>query len=235
MTKTLKSILFALIAFFVLAGAFVLVYHQNSVKSQEIAKYEQNWKATKDSLKYYQLKNGEYMAERASFILSEEEMLKELSMTKDELKDIKKKLNASIAALAKAQAEIRVDTVYTESEIVYIDTDTISSHFSYQDTWLGLAGRFNYGINTGPTTTLNYINMSLPLTIGLTDDYKYFVTTPNPYVHITELTSTINEKSVPKKKHWGIGIGIGPSIGYDFHHKDIYYGLGGTLSINYNF
>lgn len=234
MSNTTKSILSAVIAFFVLAGAFVLVYHQNSVKSQEIAQYEQNWKATKDSLKYFQLANGELMAEKASYILSEQEMLAELAMSKNELKDIKKKLNSTIAALAKAETNIHIDTIYAPTETIYVGQDTLASNFTYKDDWLSLAGGFRYGSGT-TTTKINSIDMSVPLTIGLTEDYKYFVSTPNPYVKITDLKSVINEKSVPKRSHWGIGVGIGPSVGYDFHHKDLYYGIGGTLSINYNF
>jgi len=229
-----KSILSAIIAAFVLGGTFLFLYHQNSVKSQEIAQYEQNWKAAMDTVEYYKLKNGELLAERASFVPSETEMRQQLDMSKEELKDIKKKLGSAVAQLSKVQTEVRIDSIYIESEPEYVATDTISAPFQYSDDWLALAGRFNYG-SGHCRTALDNISMDVPLTIGMTENKQYFVSTSNPYVHVTDIVSTINEKSVPKKKHWGVGVTIGPSFGYDLRTKNIYYGIGGTIGINYSF
>ncbi len=224
----------ALIALFALAGTFVYLYHRNSVKSQEIAQYEQNWKAAMDSVKYYKLENGNLLAERASFILSEQKMCKQLDMSNTELKELKKKLGSTIAQLAKVQSEVRVDSILIPSDPIYISQDSIIAPIQYRDSWMTLSGQYNYANGTGLTSIYN-LSMDVPLTIGQTKDMQYFVTSSNPYVHVTDIVSTINEKVVPKKKHWGFGVSIGPSIGYDFHHKDIYYGIGGSIGLIYNF
>lgn len=234
MSKSLKRILAAFIALFVLIGTFVYLYHKNSVKSQEIAKYEQNWKAATDSVEHYKLLNGELLAERQTFILNEDDMKKQLDLSAAEIKDLKKKLGSALALVAKVDGQIQVDTLYMESEPTYIAQDTISAPFSFKDEWLTLNGDFNYGHGRIQTTLYN-INMSTPLTIGESENGKFFVSSPNPYLYITDINAVISEKVIPKKKHWAIGLGIGPSVGYDFHHKDIYYGFGAQLGLQYNF
>lgn len=234
MTTFKKGVLTAFIALITLSGIFVYLYHRNSVKSQEIAQYEQNWKAAMDTVEYYRLKNGDLLAEKQAFILAEAEAREMLDMSKAELADIKKQLGSALATITKLKANVRVDSIYIESKPEYVGVDSLSIPFSFRDDWLTLTGQTDYGNGSARTSIYN-IGMETPLTIGLATNGKYFVTSPNPYLHITDITSTISEKVVPKKRHWGIGIGIGPSVGYDFHHKDIYYGVGGTVSINYNF
>lgn len=229
-----KSILIAFISLFLLAGTFIFLYHRNSVKSQEIARYEQNWKAARDSIEYYQLKNGELMAEKQSYILNEREMLQQLQMSNDEVKDLKKQLGSALATITRIEGQVSIDSIYIESEPIYVDVDTLVAPIKYNDEWLKLDGMFRYG--SGRTiTAFDNISINTPLTVGLAENGKYFVTSANPYVQISDINSVISEKVVPKKKHWSIGVGIGPSVGYDLKHKDIYYGIGGTIGIQYNF
>jgi hypothetical protein len=78
--------------------------------------------------------------------------------------------------------------------------------------------------------------MNIPITFGVTDDYKVFATSPNPYVTFDDMTSaTIYGSSIaPKRKqfHHGIFVGfgvnygiitnkvdIGPSLGYGFMYS----------------
>lgn len=224
----------ALFALFMFGGVFLYLYHRNSVKSQQIAQYEQNWKAAQDSVEYYRLKNGELLAERQSFVLSESELRSQLDMSKDEVKDLKKKLGSALAQVAKVQSEVRIDSIYIESTPTIVTVDTLSAPISFSDNWLMLSGQIDYGSGKVRTNLYN-ISMSAPLTIGTAENGKFFVSTSNPYLHITDITSVISEKVVPKRKHWGIGISIGPSVGYDFHHKDIYWGIGGMVGLQYNF
>lgn len=233
MTKIKQNLLVAFIALFSLAGTFIYLYHRNSVKSENIAQYEQNWKAARDSIEYYKLANDNLMAEKQSFIVSEAEARELLGMSQAELKDIKKQLGSALATITKLKANVRVDSIYIESEPIVVN-DSISIPFSFSDRWLELSGQSDY-FNGKGYTNIHGISMNTPLTIGLAENGKYFVTSPNPYLHIDDITSTISEKVVPKKKHWGIGVGIGPSVGYDLRHKDLYYGVGGTIGIIYNF
>lgn len=229
-----KRILTALIALIALSGTFVYLYHRNSVKSQKIAQYEQNWKAAMDSVEHYRLKNGDLMAERQTFIASEAESRELLNMSKAELADIKKQLGSALATISKVKTEVRIDSIYIESKPTYVSPDSISIPFSFKDDWLALSGRTDYFSGKGHTNIYN-IATETPLTVGLAKNGKYFVTSPNPYLHITDITSIVSEKVVPKKQHWGVGVSIGPSVGYDFRHKDIYYGIGGTIGVIYKF
>ena len=229
-----RGILMAFIALFVLSGTFIYLYHRNSVKSQEIAQYEQNWKAAMDTVEYYQLKNGDLLAERETFIASEAEARALLDMSNAELKDIKKQLGSALATITKLKGHVRVDSIYIESEPTYVTADSISIPFSFKDEWMALNGRTDYYSGKGHTNIFN-ISMDTPLTVGLAKNGKYFVTTPNPHLHITDITSVVSDKVVPKKQHWGIGVSVGPSVGYDFHHKDIYYGIGGSIGVIYKF
>ena len=233
-TQIKRGVLGALFAMFVLGGTFLYLYHRNSVKSQEIAQYEQNWMAAQDSVEHYRLKNGELLAERQSFVLSESELRSQLDMSKDEIKDLKKKLGSALAQVAKVQSEVRIDSIYIESTPTIVTVDTLSAPISFSDKWLALNGQVDYGSGKVRTNLYN-ISMSAPLTIGTAENGKFFVSTPNPYLHITDITSVISEKVVPKRRHWSIGASIGPSVGYDFHHKDIYWGIGGMIGLQYNF
>ena len=234
MASIKKHVLTAFIALFALGGTFIYLYHKNSVKSQNIAQYERNWKAALDSIEYYRLKNGELMSEKQAFIASEAEARELLGMSQAELKDIKKQLGSALATITKLKAEVRVDSIYIETTPEYVASDSISIPFTFNDQWLSLSGRTDYGSGKGYTNIYS-ISTSTPLTVGLAENGKYFVTSPNPYLHITDITSTISEKVVPKKQHWGIGVSLGPSVGYDFRSKDIYYGIGGTIGVIYKF
>lgn len=233
-TQIKRSVLSALFALFVLGGTFLYLYHRNSVKSQEIAQYEQNWMAAQDSVEHYRLKNGELLAERQSFVLSESELRSQLDMSKDEIKDLKKKLGSALAQVTKVQSEVRIDSIYIESTPTIVTVDTLSAPISFSDKWLALNGQVDYGSGKVRTNLYN-ISMSAPLTIGTAENGKFFVSTSNPYLHITDITSVISEKVVPKHRHWSIGVSAGPSVGYDFHHKDIYWGIGGMIGLQYNF
>lgn len=229
-----KSILYALIALFVLGGTFVYLYHQNSIKSQDIEQYEQNWKATNDSLEQYKLSNGQLLAERESFILAERELRAKLGLSETESKELKKKLGSALATITDLKANVRVDTILLTSVPDTIAPDSICSIFIYKDDWLALDGSTTFTPSRS-FTSLNNIEMSVPLRVGMTEQGKTWVTTPNPYINFTEVTGIINERVVPRKKHWGIGINVGPGLYYDFRSKDIGYGIGAQIGINYNF
>lgn len=226
-----RCILTALIALFLLLGTFVFLYHRNGVKSQEIAQYEQNWIAANDSVEYYKLKNGELMAERASYIMSESNMKRQLDMSDSEIKDLKNQLGAALSQIAKIESAVRIDSIYISTVPDTISCDTISAPFSYKDNWLSLSGRFEYGSGIA-RTMLGNIDLPLPLTVGTSENNKFFVSTPNPYVRITEINSVLAPQ---KKSHFKVGLNVGPSLGWDILNNRPYAGLGVSVGVNYNF
>ena len=169
-----KWILYALIGAFILAGTFVYLYQRNSVKSQEIALYEQNWKAIHDSVKYYKLKNGELMAEKAGYILTLEGLEQELGISKAEIKDLQKKLGSKVSSITKVETVTKVDTLLLETEVIKNDT-MIIGNFNHFDEWLAMNGQFRW-TPSETTTTLHNLTMNTPLKVGRTENNTFFVT-----------------------------------------------------------
>lgn len=157
-------------------------------------------------------------------------MLEELEMTKSELKEIQKKVG-QVKTITKIETHIKTDTIYMENT-VEVRGDTIIAPFEHFDEWVGLSGQTTIFENKS-LTRLNGISMHVPLTIGQSENNTFFATTPNPYVRFTNIVGV--SKPEPKKKHWGIGINVGPGLYYDIRSKDIGYGLGVQLGLNYNF
>ena len=240
LTHMKKSHIIAIIASLGLLGVIVYQCHRNDVKSKEIAKYEQNLKAATDSIHHYRMKNGEMAAAQAAWQLSEKEMLKQLNMTADELKDIKKQIGQP-TTITKLITTTQIDTLHmVETKPVFVnvpvlqENSKIEAPFTYQDDWLQMSGRTDITKDKSQTTLYN-LNMNTPLTIGMTKDNRFFATTPNPYVRFDEINSVELEKFKPKKKHWGIGVNVGPGAYYDFINKRVSVGVGAQIGVNYNF
>ena len=234
------SHIIALITCFVLLGTSVYQCHRNAVKSQEIAKYEQNLKAAKDTIHYYEMKNGEHAAAQQAWLLSEKEMLKQLKMSKDELNDIKKQIGKP-TTITKLVTVTKIDTLtMTETKPVYINVPVlpidgkIEAPFTYKDDWLDMSGQTTI-LPDKSQTALYKLEMNTPLTIGMTKDNRFFATTPNPYVQFNEINSVQLEQYKAKKKHWGIGVNVGPGAYYDFINKRVSVGIGAQVGLNYNF
>lgn len=231
-------VLYALIAAFALAGTFVYLYHRNSVKSQEIERYEQNWKAAHDSVKYYEMKNGEIMAEKAGYILTIEQLEQELGISKSEIKDLQDKLKSKVSVITKVETKTVVDTLEFETERVIVQRDTITKEinniigtFSHNDEWLAMRGQFQWTPEK-TSTTLQNLTMNTPLKVGMTENNTFFVSTPNPYVTITSVEgATLNPK---KQKRFGIGLQVGVGMQYGLINKQIDFGPQIGIGLNYN-
>lgn len=225
--------LYALIAAFILAGTFVYLYQRNSVRSQEIARYEQNWKAAHDSVEYYRLKNGELMAEKAGYILTLDQLEQELGISKSEIKDLQDKLGAKVSTITKVETKTVVDTLYFET-VTEVGDSVIIGNFSHYDEWLTMNGQFHWTPSQS-TTVLHKLTMNTPLKVGMTENNTYFVTTPNPYVNITSVEGATLTQTQKKKNHFGVGLNVGVGMQYGIINKQIDFGPQLGIGINYNF
>lgn len=177
-----------------------------------------NIKSLLDTVNVLESKTGELIYTKQSLILEKRELEKYLDISKKEKKELEKKLNSSLAFIAKIQGSIKIDTlIITDS--VYINEDTVKSVFNYTDNWVFLDGQTVF-VNNGANTQINSLNMRVPLKIGIMDDYKVFATSENPYVSFTNIDAAVIEGSIAnqRKKRWGIGpyIGVGIGAGTDF-------------------
>lgn len=225
-----KKIIIPIVLFIGIGTVALVLNNKLSNRNRELEQMEQNYKAAKDTLHIYELKNGELLASQAGFVLNEKQMLEELEMTKAELKEIQKKVG-QVKTITKIETRIKTDTIYMKSE-VETQGDTIIAPFQHFDEWVALTGHTTI-FNNHSTTQLNGISMSVPLTVGQTENNNYFVKSPNPYVSFTSITGV--SKPEPKKKRWGLGLNLGPGVFYDARHNDISYGIGLQIGINYNF
>ena len=193
---------------------------------------EQNLLAYKGQMEQLELKNGELIATRDSYILDKKNLEEALNVSKDEVKELEKKLNSSLAYIANMESQIRIDTVtIVKDSIIYDEGDIAQIHFDYDDDWFGVKGTTDL---TGPeiTTSLYDIKMYVPIQWGMTDNYKIFVKSDNPYVSFTNLDGAVidGSKLIPKQRKFGLSVQGGIGVNYDLLKKNLgvgpYLGFG---------
>ena len=207
-----------------------------SCDNRKIDILEQNYKASKDTMEIIKLDNNKLLHEKSMYILSENELISQLNISKSEIKELKQKLQSSIEALANVDTKILIDTIYTTTDsIVYKDKDIIYD-FSYKDDWLSLNGKTIFSQSNGSTQLYN-INIPTPLRVGITKDYQIFVETENPYLYITNIDGAILDSSnfIKKKSHWTHGVQFGFGIQYGLFNKGFDIGPQIGYSLQYNF
>ena len=194
----------------------------------KIDRLENNIEAYRDTMEYVELQNLELLTTKQSLILSEAELRNELDISKKEMKDLKKKLGDNVAYITKLEAQINIkDTIFLKGDTVYINKidSTITKRFSWSNIWLNMNATIN-GTNISDSKLfINDFNMKVPLDVGLTDDYKFWVKTSNPHVIITNINSAVvHGSSIAKKDkrfHHGVHIGLGLHYGMIGQRLDI--------------
>lgn len=207
--------------------------------SDKIDLLEHNIDSYKSKLELVETENGELLAAKQSLILSESQAREELGITKEEMKSLKKTLDAKVAQISKLESQIALpDTVYMKGDTVYVDKkDNTLKKFSWSDNWLSLnANVFGKSIKDSELSITN-MKMNLPIEFGVADNYKVFIKTPNPYVQFTDIsTATIYGSSVapkPKRFHHGIYVGLG--VNYGFIHRQFDLGASFGYGLMYSF
>ena len=233
MTKKSWIIIIAeAILFIFLMGSFV------TCSNNKVDLLKHNINSYKDSIEYVTLQNGQLLATQESLILSEAEARKELEITKNELKNLKDKLNEDIAYIAKLETQINIkDTLWMKPDTVFVQNDgTYVKTFDWFDKWTKLNAAV-YGNNINDSKlTLNSLSIDVPLELGLSDDYEFWVTSENPYVTFTDINSVVINNSIVKRRekrfHHGVYAGFGfhyglfgkswdfgPQIGYGIEYS----------------
>lgn len=232
MTK--KSIISMIIEALVFIVLLVFVWN---FYSDRLSTSEHNLSVSRGQIEQLELSNGELLAARDSYILKYNELSEEFGVTKSELREIKRKLGEKVAYIAKLESEVRVDTtIIIKDSLIYRDNDKITSSFKYRDDWLTLSGQHNI-TGSNSTTTFEYISMYTPLQVGLTEDYKIWVKSANPYVMFNTIEGAVVDGSniKPKKKRFGWGLHGGFGIMYDVIDKDVAAGPTLSFGVHVNF
>lgn len=225
-----------------IAEALMFIFLLGAVSrcsSNKINLLEHNIGAYKSQIELVELDNKNLLVAKESLILSESEAREELEMTKSEVNELKRKLGSAVAQINKLQSQIELkDTVYMKGDTVYVDKkDNVTKQFSWNDDWTSINATIFGKTIQDSQLSIDRLKMNIPITFGVTDDYKVFATTPNPYVTFTDMsTATIYGSSVaPKKKRWNFSAHGGFGVHYGLFGKAIDVGPYVGAGVSYNF
>lgn len=223
------SIIEALIFIFVIISI-------SQCSNQKIKNLDQNFVASKDKITELTLENGKLLAERSAYIVKNNELEEILNITKQEKKDIERKLNDKIAYISTIESNIRIDTLELVNTIIIKDSSTINIGFNYDDKWVKFSGS-SYYKNGKSKTSIFDINVNTPLKVGLTNDLTIFVESENPYLNITNIEGAVVDGSTlhPKKKRWNFSLQGGIGVHYGLFSQKVDIGPYVGAGISYNF
>ena len=230
--KVLLSIVAVLI---VLLGLMIGIIIR---KNNNITIIENNLNAATEKIEVLKTANGDLLAKTRSYVTTISDLEDYINISKKEIKDLQKALDDKILYIGELETLIDIKpTEVHDTTVVYKDS-TFNFTFNFRDKWYELIGNSSFDYNR-VKTEINTLYVNVPLRVGLTDDWKIFVTTPNPYVVFNDIEGALLDKDVylkqQKKKKWGISISVGMYAGYDLVGKNIYVGPGAGCGISYTF
>lgn len=210
-----------IIALFIIAG---ILYHTHHNATNKIL--EQNFKAATDTIEVLKLKNGELLYEKSAFILKENELQTQLSLSKDEIKELKKKIGG-INTITKIETQVEFDTIYIKNNSI----GPSKFSFEYNDNWLKLKG-----LSSKDSTQIYDISVPIDLVVGMSKDYNIFVKTDNPYLKVNNIEGAVVDRNLfEKKSSWSHGVSIGFGIQYGLGNKRFDYGPQISYGFTYKF
>ena len=186
------------------------------------------------------MQNKNLLVAKDSYIATINDLEEQLDITKKEAKEIQRQLDSKIAYISKIEQSFKVEYVeVVKDSIVYVNNQHAIANLHYNDEWMRFDGEneFQFGNNFDYITRVKNISITAPLTIGLTNDYQVFVTSPNPYITFTDIEGSVIENSVlrPRKKRFSWGVQFGFGTMYDIIDKDLSIGPYGGLGVEVNF
>ena len=224
--------------FVIILLVFIIIWMlgNNTAKNDNIKIYRNNIEALSNELDSFRLKNNELVVTKQNLILEKNKLEEYLDISKEEIKELEKKLDSKIKYIANIEGKVTMDTVEIHDSI-YIDPNgNMSLYFDYTDKWVTLGGHSTQTTFDNFYTTLDTLSMNVPLKVGFTDDSKIFVQSSNPYMHITDIQGAYVDESQLRKiinrfglcfyLGWGIQYGvinqkfdIGPQGGFGIYYR----------------
>lgn len=209
----------------------------NHKNRNEIERLQHNLKALTDTVQVMELKNGDLLHEKQLLVLEKSELEQYLDVSKKDINELEKKLRSSIAYIAKLEGTVRTDTITCTDTVYNTPTGDLQVDFAYKDRWTDLKGNTLITDYKTAQTRVTDLVLDVPLTVGITNDYKFFATSENPNVSFSSINGAAIEKQL-KPKRWGMGpsVTLGIYGGYDFLHKSAGFGAGAMIgwSIHYD-
>jgi hypothetical protein len=222
---------------YILIGALLICLAGSAIRfknlSNDLQNYEHNLNVSRDSIRTLILKNGEQLVTIGSYILEKKDLQKYLDISKSEIKELERKLG-KISYISNIQSVTVFDSIYIKDTITVTPENIIKYNITYSDEWLRINGG---GIIEGnyASTYFDSIAISTPLTVGLTDDYRIWVKSSNPYINITNIGGAVVQGSRlnQKQKRFGFGLSAGFGLQYGIQNKKIDYGPYVGIGITY--
>ena len=142
-------------------------------EQDKISILEQNYLAARDTIEVLEMKNGDLLYEKSLYILNEKELTSQLNIAKEDIKDLKNKLNSALNTISKIQGTIQYDTITIPGDTIrIIEPNTYIHQFNYNDQWLKLSGETTINNNFAQTSIYN-ISVPVDLVVGTTKNNKY--------------------------------------------------------------
>lgn len=203
--------------------------------------YKHNFSAATDELREERLKNGDLLVERDSYILRVEDLERMRISDEKEIKELKKKLGEDVMYISRLEEEIRVRPQVRDT--VWIDGELVKSRWIAADRpWYSISG---WSESNGKTisTGIDSLTMSVPLKVGLSEDWTIFVRSSNPYVSFGSIDGAVLDREMYLKKssprRWGLGVSVGMGMGWNVladspgWKNKMYIGPGVSIGVYY--
>lgn len=230
--STINKILIGAGICLLLVFGIMIVWNSNLQRSND--NWRHNYEVLQDSVRVIETKNGELLYENGSLILDKKELSDALDLSKQQIKDYEKALGSKLAYISKLEAQLKVKDTITITNIVH---DTINNSYimSYKDDWLKFDEKLSLKNPNNPTLDVYNISMNVPLKVGLGDNYKIFVTSPNPYFNVTDIEGAVIDGGQFAKKQcrWSLGAYAGFGGGYGIISKK--FDIGPQIGIGVGF
>lgn len=206
---------------FIMAISIVFAYRLN----QERSIANSNIIALQDTIRTMKLKNGALVTYNKAILTTNSDLASVIKDQDGHIKELEKKVG-------KLQAYTRAEMIYEIDSIVLRDTIVIVNDrqcvgFGYKDSWLVFEG-----LNCDSTITLSKLRLNTPIEVGLTKDNIVTVTSPCPYLKVTDIKSVVKAE---KKKNWNVGLQVGFGAGYDVVHNGFFVGPYVGVGLAYGF
>lgn len=209
----------------VIVGLF-LILGIGIVRNQNLQRSNNNWKhnyeVLQDSVEVIETRNGELLFENGSLILQRKELFDALDLSQRQVRDYEKALGSKLAYISKLEAQLKIKDTVVVKEVVH-DTLTNSYTMGYDDNWLKFNQKLSFDESNNPVLKTYDISMNVPLKVGIGDNYRIFVTSPNPYFNVTEIEGAVIDGSrfAQKPRRWTFSIYAGWGIQYGVINKQL--------------
>jgi hypothetical protein len=240
--SSIKNIVIVVLIIIILLLGFGVGYyaHKNHVS-------EANYKAATDTLRVYKNKADEAVYQKTLYQLDIKQLKSDKEDLYKEIEKLTKKEQRQLVEISKLTAEIVFlkDSVSSIRDTSYKEEGSYKFDFCLQDEYRKIQGHNIVKSIEAPKEVFVFVDTNtvatdLVLMHKKTDrGIELAVSSSNPYLKINSIDGSIVNidayQKEAKKKHWGLGVGVGFGATYGLINKSIDVGPTVTVQVSYNF